>query len=132
MIYFNIKHHEIKKAINDLKSLIIKYKNHIDRVMLFGSTLTIPIDDAKDIDFFISYKGLNFEDLRKSLLKVPLRRRIVVENIEADYRNHPEWPKEIPLTLHIILYREGILKFSEKLKKTKEKAIDISSEVLDY
>ena len=130
MALYTKEHPEIKQAIIDLKNIIGEHNSYIENIKLFGSALTIPIEEAKDIDFFISYKGIDFNSMRSKLLNSVIGRNVAVENHEASYSNCPIWSSERPLTLHIILYREGISDFSKKLLKTKEKAIDITREVL--
>jgi hypothetical protein len=104
--------------------------DNVEEVSLFGSTVTMPVKEAKDIDFFIAYKGTQFDKVRDHLLSVAIGRQVVVETIEAQYTNHPEWPKEDPVRIHIILYRKGISRFSEKLERTKIHSIDITKVVL--
>lgn len=130
MEYFTLQNQEIQSAISDLTTMIRGVNQNISNVMLFGSTLSIPAKDAKDIDFFIDYKNISFEILKEELLKTKLRRRVVVEDIMQMYSNCPKWPKESPLAIHIILYKKGVSKLSEKLIKTRKKAIDISNIVL--
>ena len=131
MTFYNRNHPEIVEAIRDLKKIIGNYKSTIESIQLFGSALTIPIEEAKDIDFFIAYKNIDFDTLRNNLQSTNIGRNIAVENHEAEYSNCPIWDKKRPLTLHIVLYREGISNFSEKLLRTKEKSIDITNEVLE-
>lgn len=128
MTLYTENHSEIKSAINDLKKIIGEDMRYIENIQLFGSALTIPIEDAKDIDFFISYKGIDFDTLRNKLMGYGIERNVAVENHEATYSNCPIWSSERPLTLHIILYRKGESKFSDKLIKTKEKSVDITKE----
>lgn len=130
MATYSIDHPEIQAAIADLRTALDKSVLNIQSVQLFGSTLTTPIDKAKDIDFFISYKDVEFEMLRNKLLNNNLQRNVAVENHEAKYSNCPIWDNKRPLTLHIVLYREGISEFSKKLMSTKQNSIDMTELVL--
>jgi predicted nucleotidyltransferase len=121
---------DIRLAISDLRSLLKGITENIEEVSLFGSTVSTPVKKAKDIDFFIAYKDIQFDKIRHHLLSTSIGRHVVVETIVAQYTNHPEWPKEDPVRIHIILYRKGISKFSEKLERTKINSIDISKEVI--
>lgn len=124
---FTLTHPEIDGAISDLRTVIRDSMEHIESIQLFGSSLTIPIEEAKDIDFFISYKDLEFDKIRKQLLDNNLGRHVAVEDQESRYHNCPPWTESRPLTLHIVLYRQGKSHFSEKLLRTKEKSLDITS-----
>lgn len=127
----SLTHPEVISAIDDLKTIIADQKNNIDSVQLFGSTIKMPLEEAKDVDFFIAYKdSTTFEELRKSLLKTKLDRIIHIENHQGKYTNHPEWEREHPLRLHILLYQQGKTEFTEKLKRTKKDSIDITPEIL--
>jgi predicted nucleotidyltransferase len=121
---------DIEQAVNDLRSLLVGIKHNIEDVSLFGSTVTTPIHEAHDIDFFVAYRDASFDDVRKHLISVPLIRRVVVESLEATYTNHPDWPRELPLRMHIILYRKGLSKFSAKLERTRVNSINITKAVL--
>ncbi len=125
-----LSHPEVAQAVRDLKSMLLNIKENIEDVILFGSAVKTSPDDARDIDFFIAYKDMPFQDIRSQLLALLPGRRVIVENVEANYTNHPQWPKEEPLPIHIILYRKGISNLSEKLEKAKRESVDISSEAL--
>jgi hypothetical protein len=120
---------DIKLAVEDLNTLLTGLERNIDGISLFGSTVTIPVEQARDIDFFIAYKNADFVEMRKQILSRPIGRRVVVENLEAQYTNHPEWPKENPVRIHIILYRKGVSKFSEKLDRTRASSLEITSAI---
>lgn len=126
----SLTHPEVISAIDDLKEIIGRSKDKIESVQIFGSTIKMPLTEAKDVDFFISYKNTSFEEMKESLLKHNLSRIVHVENHEAKYTNHPEWERENPLRLHILLYQEGKTEFTEKLKRTKKYSIDITPEIL--
>lgn len=117
---------EIRNAISDLKKLIAGNVQNIVSVSLFGSTVDMHIDKAEDIDFFIAYKNSDFDMIRNDILTVNIGRNIIVESHEAQYTNHPTWTRETPLRIHIILYRDGISEFSEKLLRTRKSSIDIT------
>ncbi len=124
---FTLAHPEIRKSISDLRIVVQNSLEYIDSIQLFGSALIIPIEEAKDIDFFISYKSIGFDKIRNQLLSNNMERHIAIENQESAYSNCPPWTNERPLTLHIVLYREGKSQFSEKLLRTKEKSLDITA-----
>jgi hypothetical protein len=127
---FTLDHPAIGAALDDLRRLLAPYASHIDGVELFGSTLQVPVSEARDIDFFVAFRGLPFQRLRAALLGNNIGRHVVVESLEASYSNCPSWELHTPLTMHLILYRRGASVFSEKLARTKEAAVDVTPLVL--
>lgn len=127
---FSLNHPEIKEAFGDLRRLLGGLGSLIDKIELFGSTLAISVTEARDIDFFVGYRNATFEEMRVKLLSNSLARNVVIESLDATYTNCPKWDTSRPLTLHIILYQEGISEFSEKLVRTRQTAVDVTSEVL--
>ncbi len=131
MSFYNENSAEIKDAYSDLKSIISGVDEKIDSIQLFGSTLLIPIEESRDIDFFISYKNIEFEKLRSILLESASSiRPVVIENHEGVYKNCPSWERTTPHTIHIILYRKGASSYSEKLIRTMEKSIDVTKKII--
>ncbi len=120
----------VNQAIEALRGIIDGVRANIERVMLFGSIIEKTPQEAQDVDFLIAYTGTDFQSIRQRLLSVPIGRRVVVEDVEAQYANHPKWPREDPLAIHIILYRQGLSKLSEKLEGTRRDALDISQTFL--
>ena len=127
---YSIDHPEIQEAFGDLRRLLSGLGSLVEKVELFGSTLTIPVREARDIDFFVGFRNATFDDVRRRLLANSLPRNVVVESVEGFYTNHPKWNTTRPLTLHIILYRDGVSEFSEKLVRTRQAAVDVTSVVL--
>lgn len=128
---YTITHPEIQTAFSDMKRLLSGLGSLVEKVELFGSTLKIPIAEARDVDFFVGYRGITFEDVHKAIIETLLPRNVVVESIDASYTNCPKWTTERPLTLHIILYQEGKSEFSEKLLRTRQDAVDVTSMIFD-
>ncbi len=127
---FTISHPVVKTAIRDLNNLLIDCKENIKSVSLFGSTLKlIPIEDAKDIDFLIDYKG-SYEDIKLKIESINIGRNVVVQHMKMGYANCPTWEKENPLRIHILFYEKGKTKMSTKAVETEKYALDITSEVL--
>jgi hypothetical protein len=85
---------------------------------------------ARDIDFFVAFRRISFEELRTKLMDSDIGRHVVVESLEASYSNCPLWELHTPLTLHLILYRQGISSFSAKLTETRSAALDVTKRVL--
>lgn len=129
---YRLDHPEIQDALRDLTRLLSGLGPLVDRVELFGSTLTIPIGEARDIDFFVGYRDASFDEVRRRLLGTPLPRNVAVESLDATYQNCPKWTTERPLTLHIVLYRDGVSEFSEKLIRTRRAAVDVTAAVLPH
>lgn len=127
---FTLEHPQIKDALEDLRSLMVQSVVDVRKIELFGSTLRTSCDEAQDIDFFVDYGGGIFSEAKAALEGSVNGRRVVVQNLEASYANCPAWPRELPLTIHIILYRNGISHFSEKLVRTRAHSIDVTDLVL--
>jgi tRNA nucleotidyltransferase (CCA-adding enzyme) len=84
--------------------MIEEVRANIERIMLFGSVIEKTPQEAQDVDFFIAYRGTDFRSIRHHLLSVPVGRRVVVENVEAEYANHPKWPREDPVVSRILRF----------------------------
>lgn len=127
--YFSIEHPVIEKAISDLRGMLSTIRTSVKDVMLFGSTLRIPIDEAKDIDFLIDYDGTSFSELKQHLENLDIGRNVVVQHLEMGYANCPTWDKTEPLTLHILFYQKGKSKLSPKAIETEKYALNITDSV---
>lgn len=127
--YFTIQHPVIQKAISDLQKLLFDLMDNIKEVKLFGSTLKIPIEEAKDIDFLVDYAGDSFNHLKKQIESINIGRRVIVQNMEMGYANCPTWEKTDPLTLHILLYQKGKSMLSKKAIETEKYAQNITNSI---
>lgn len=127
---YSLNHPEIQEAFGDLRRLLSRLGSLVEKVELFGSTLTVPVREARDIDFFVAYRDATFDEVRSRLLANSLPRNVVVESLDASYTNCPKWDTTRPLTLHIILYRNDQSVFSEKLIRTRQAAVNVTSVVL--
>lgn len=124
-------HSEVLMALADLKMLLGKCRVFIKRVELFGSTMSEHAETAQDVDIFVSYDGIDFIDLIKILGNAGLERKLVVQQVEMGYSNHPDWPAEKPIPLHLLLYHDGRTVFPPKLARTHQSAVDITREMLE-
>lgn len=129
-MFYDIEHPVIQSALVDLRSLLKTVKSHIEKVELFGSTLTQPIDAIRDVDFFVAYEGKPFGVIRDGLRRAKLERHVVVEDLEASYANCPKWPIQEPLTIHIVLYRPRQSAFTPKLERARESSVEVTDLVV--
>jgi len=130
MDFLNLDHPEVQQAIRDVKCLLEKHKKNIVSVSLFGSTLTTRIDEAQDIDFLVSFRDADYNRIKEEMLANDIDRKLVIQRADNGYSNHPDWPKEKPIPLHILFYDHDKCNLKPKMMKTLTTAIDITKLVL--
>jgi len=110
--------------------LLKAYSKEIINVSLFGSTLTTKVNEAQDIDFLVAFRNGNYDDIKSNILLQNIGRKVVVQRADNGYSNHPDWPKETPVPLHILFYDYDKNNLKPKMLQTKNTAIDITDLVM--
>ena len=130
MTFLNYDHPEVQEAIRNVRELLKDHSDSIVSVSLFGSTLTTEVSKAQDIDFLVSFRDANYENIRNDILMRDIGRKVVVQRAGNGYSNHPDWPRELPLPLHILFYDCDKSELKPKMMRTRDTAIDITDLVL--
>ena len=130
MTFLNYDHPEVQRAIHDIRALLKGHSDKIVCVSLFGSTLSTKVNEAQDIDFLVSFRNGDYQNIKNDILMKDIGRKVVVQRADNGYSNHPDWPRELPIPLHILFYDHDKSNLKPKMMRTRDTAIDITDLVL--